>query len=294
MKQSVCILLTGILLVLLPSFFASPAWGEKIPALVQIPPDLALESRVQLMKKRQALERELADFQKAAAVFNSKDAKEQSDSEYTALDAWRTRYINAAKDFNRDVDAARQSGNDSPKVTSYIVGLTSMRGEFSIQNSDGAKLSNQTIKKDSVIRIDSGTHVTTGSTGRLQFILPDETVFTLGPNCDVIMDNFVYDTDMSPRKIMVQISKGIFRWVTGKVVRKDPASMKVTLPVGTIGIRGTEFEVLIQSDGSGYINLFSGMLAISPRNSTPPFVMEGRTTVKITAVGTFSRPEPVR
>jgi len=82
-------------------------------------------------------------------------------------------------------------------------------------------------------------HVTTDAAGRLQVLLLDETVFTVGPNSDMVLDEFVYDPASAKGKVTARITKGVFRFVTGKVARKDPASMKVTLPVGTIGIRGT-------------------------------------------------------
>ena len=82
-------------------------------------------------------------------------------------------------------------------------------------------------------------HVTTDAAGRLQVLLLDETVFTMGPNSDMVLDEFVYDPATNAGKVTARVTKGVFRFVTGKVARKDPASMKVNLPVGTIGIRGT-------------------------------------------------------
>lgn len=93
----------------------SPAYAEKIPALSEIPAGLSLEVQAQLSQQKQNLEKELADFQAAAAVFNAKDAKDQSDSEYERLDAWKNRYINKAKAFNqavkdKQVTETRQKG----------------------------------------------------------------------------------------------------------------------------------------------------------------------------------------
>lgn len=91
-------------------------------------------------------------------------------------------------------------------------------------------------------------HVTTDANGRLQVLLLDETVFTLGPNSDMVLDEFVYDPATSAGKVSAKVAKGVFRFVTGKVARKNPADMKVGLPVGTIGIRGT--MVVGQASGS--------------------------------------------
>jgi len=81
--------------------------------------------------------------------------------------------------------------------------------------------------------------VTTGPDGKLQILLLDETSFTVGANSELELDEFVFDPATNTGKVSAKIAKGAFRFVTGKVARRDPASMKVTTPVGTIGIRGT-------------------------------------------------------
>lgn len=81
--------------------------------------------------------------------------------------------------------------------------------------------------------------VTTGPEGKLQILLLDETSFTVGANSELELDEFVFDPATNAGKVSAKIAKGAFRFVTGKVARRDPASMQVTTPVGTIGIRGT-------------------------------------------------------
>src|SRR5581483_7297571 len=80
--------------------------------------------------------------------------------------------------------------------------------------------------------------VTTDAQGRLQVLLLDETVFTIGPNSSMVLDSFVYDPNGSS-KLSARILKGVFRFVTGKIAKKRPSDMEVKMPVGVIGIRGT-------------------------------------------------------
>jgi hypothetical protein len=82
-------------------------------------------------------------------------------------------------------------------------------------------------------------HVTTDAAGRLQVLLLDETIFTLGPNSDMVLDDFVYDPKTSVGKVAASITKGTFRFVTGKVAAHDPEKMKLKVAVGTIGVRGS-------------------------------------------------------
>jgi len=82
-------------------------------------------------------------------------------------------------------------------------------------------------------------HVTTGPDGSLQLLLLDQTTFTIGPNSDMVLDDFVYNPRTNAGSVSAQILKGFFRFVTGKIAQNKPSSMTVTTPVGTIGIRGT-------------------------------------------------------
>ena len=101
-------------------------------------------------------------------------------------------------------------------------------------------------------------HVTTDSAGRLQVLLLDETVFTLGPSSDMTLDEFVYDPKTSAGKVSASVTQGAFRFVTGKVARAHPENMKVKLAVGTIGVRGTIVAGETGKEGSTVINVGEG------------------------------------
>src|SRR4051812_4280236 len=60
-------------------------------------------------------------------------------------------------------------------------------------------------------------HVTTDAAGKLQVLLLDETVFTLGPGADMVLDEFVYNPDTHEGQVAARVTKGVFRFVTGKV-----------------------------------------------------------------------------
>ncbi|MBI5622390.1 MAG: FecR domain-containing protein [Elusimicrobia bacterium] len=81
--------------------------------------------------------------------------------------------------------------------------------------------------------------VTTDADGRMQVLLLDETVFTIGPNSSLTLDEFVYDPAKGAGRMTARVTKGVFRFVTGKIARETPSNMRVKLPVGVIGIRGT-------------------------------------------------------
>lgn len=84
-----------------------------------------------------------------------------------------------------------------------------------------------------------GDRITTSADSGMQVLLLDETVFTIGPNSDIAIDEFVYDPATGEGRIVTDMAKGVMRFVTGKIPLNNPSSMDVNLPVGSIGIRGT-------------------------------------------------------
>lgn len=102
--------------------------------------------------------------------------------------------------------------------------------------------------------------VTTDAAGRMQVLLLDETVFTIGPNSTLILDKFVYDPATGAGEVSASITQGVFRFITGKIARKKPSNMKVKLPVGTIGIFGTMVAGKVEKQRSMIVLLGPGDL----------------------------------
>ncbi|MBO6773333.1 MULTISPECIES: FecR domain-containing protein [unclassified Thalassospira] len=84
-----------------------------------------------------------------------------------------------------------------------------------------------------------GDRIITSPNSGMQILLLDETVFTIGPDSDVAIDEFVYDPATGDGRIVADMARGVMRFVTGKIPLNNPSSMDINLPVGSIGIRGT-------------------------------------------------------
>jgi len=178
------------------------------------------------------------------------------------------------------------------KVEASAVAQVEFRGEFYFLTKDGRKVTGEEASK---VSLEEGTKVVTGSDGHIKMTLPDNTTFTVGPNSDLVIDKFVYDPDKSPEKIMATMTKGVFRWVTGKAygdaaVYKDPAQMKVNLPVVAVGIRGTDFEATVAPDGSGSVVLNFGQLEITEKKTGFTFILNAGEKITFGADGSVSRP----
>ncbi|RIL05207.1 MAG: hypothetical protein DCC71_11280 [Proteobacteria bacterium] len=81
--------------------------------------------------------------------------------------------------------------------------------------------------------------IRSGTRSGMQILLLDETVFTIGPESELVIDEFVYDPKTHAGKLGAEITKGVFRFVSGKIAHEKPEDMNVQLPAGTLGVRGT-------------------------------------------------------
>ncbi len=196
-----------------------------------------------------------------------------------------------ALQFVIDMQAkARQQEQSNLRASSVLTGsAATVSGPVFWLTSDSQKVPIESGKP-----VFLNQHVITGEAGHLQVLLLDGTVFTMGQNSDMVLDDFVYDPASDQHTIMAKLTKGVFRWVTGKTARKDPASMKVILPVGTIGPRGTDFEATVLEDESGDVKLYSGQLEITETKTGRIFLMNAGETVTYGSDGIFSLPKKMQ
>ncbi len=179
------------------------------------------------------------------------------------------------------------------KTATSAVAQVEARGEFYFLTKDGRKVTGAEASK---IPLEEGGKVVTGRGGHVRLTLPDDTTWTVGPNTDLVIDTFVYDADKTPKKVMVEMTKGVFRWVTGKAAaaRKEPAAMQVTLPVMAVGIRGTDFEAVVEPNGRGRVALYSGQLEITEHESGFTFILNAGQMVTFSPDGKVSRPKKAK
>lgn len=78
--------------------------------------------------------------------------------------------------------------------------------------------------------------VTTDKEGSAQLIFLDRSALTVGQNASVVIDKFVYNPDKGTGDLVINASKGVFRFVGGALSKQHPVTIKT--PVSTVGIRG--------------------------------------------------------
>jgi len=105
---------------------------------------------------------------------------------------------------------------------------------------------NNILPAKSGMKIEEGDKVVTQSKTRVQIILKDETIITIGANSSFQFDEFFFDNSKKST-LSMRMNRGFFRSVTGKIGKIAPERFKVKTSSATIGIRGTDFSVRLQN-----------------------------------------------
>lgn len=83
--------------------------------------------------------------------------------------------------------------------------------------------------------------IATDKTGRAQVLFDDDTTVSLGSNTRIQLEKIV--ASGGNPEFQAQIGQGVARFITGRIVEKNPTGFTVMTPDATIGIRGTIFIV---------------------------------------------------
>ena len=84
-----------------------------------------------------------------------------------------------------------------------------------------------------------------GADSGTQILLLDQSTFTIGSDSEVVMDTFIYDPETNDGKIVDNVKQGSLKVISGLISKKNPDSLTVKVPEGTLGSRGTEFQTMV-------------------------------------------------
>ena len=95
-----------------------------------------------------------------------------------------------------------------------------------------------------------GDAVATGADGKVGINFTDGTSFNLSNNARMVLNEFVYDPNSTSNSSLVNLTKGTFTFVAGKVAKTG--DMKIDTPVATMGVEAprhaSKFPMMGRSD----------------------------------------------
>ena len=102
----------------------------------------------------------------------------------------------------------------------------------------------------------------TNASGIGEFEFRDGAKLALGPGSTVVLDNFVYASDTSKAKVVINLTQGALRFITGNA---NHDAYQINTPTATIGVRGTVFDVYTKDDGELAVAMIDGAIEVCPR-----------------------------
>jgi len=135
------------------------------------------------------------------------------------------------------------------------------------------------VRQDEVIEV-SGD-------GRGEFRLNDDTKLALGPGARLVLDKFVYDSDRKSGSIVVDLTKGAFRFITGVAAK---STYRIRTPNASIAVRGTIFDAYVLPDKSAWLLLHEGAIEVTSEKNVCHVLDRPGQLIRIDDGGTVSKP----
>lgn len=89
--------------------------------------------------------------------------------------------------------------------------------------------------------------IETGADGSIGLTFTDNTVMSTGPNSELALKEYRFDSNNFNGSMLAEMRKGTLAVVSGDIARSTPGAMKIRIPTGIVGVRGTRF--VIQANG---------------------------------------------
>ncbi len=135
---------------------------------------------------------------------------------------------------------------------------------------------------DAVFTLDQ---IATDSGGAARLDMIDDTVITVGPQSEVVLDQFLFDPSSGNGDVVSRISVGGMRFISGQM---PSDAYIIETPTAVIGLRGTDVTVLVAAlTGATRLIVLIGEAWIRPRDvDTVTQVPVGRMAMVPTANST--------
>ena len=86
----------------------------------------------------------------------------------------------------------------------------------------------------------------TGGDGKIGVTLTDDTRLSLGPNSELTVQRFVYAPAERGFGLVLKFVRGAATYVSGRIAKLAPDSIRLETPASIIGVRGTTLAIQVQ------------------------------------------------
>ena len=96
------------------------------------------------------------------------------------------------------------------------------------------------------MEIKAGDIVRTGTDGSAGLIFSDDTIVTMGPRTEFVVESYLFEPLEGRLGFVAKIWRGTISYLSGQIEKLSPGTVQLKTPAATIGVRGT--HVLLKVD----------------------------------------------
>ena len=124
----------------------------------------------------------------------------------------------------------------------------------SIKGSGVLERGNDVITGDTGVTVQMQDTAVTAN-GRMRIDFMDETRVDLTEHARLTIDEFVYDPANDVGSLSIKAGLGGVRYASGQIAKRYRQNVKIKTPSATIGVRGTDFSMVVDEMGGSMITL---------------------------------------
>lgn len=114
-----------------------------------------------------------------------------------------------------------------------------------VQGDASLVVAGNTVKAEPGTPVHAANVLKTGKPGAMGVTLKDNTMLSIGPDTELVVDAFDYAPAQGALKLAANLTKGSLNYVSGIIAKLKPDAVSVRTPSGNIGVRGTHFVVTV-------------------------------------------------
>ncbi len=111
--------------------------------------------------------------------------------------------------------------------------------------------------------IDSSDTITTGNNSKVVFKMIDGATVELGKNSELKLSEYHYQQGGDDNSVLMEVMNGFFRTISGAVGKSNADHYQVKTPLSSIGIQGTNYQVLVnKAEAKEFIGARQGVIIV--------------------------------
>lgn len=132
--------------------------------------------------------------------------------------------------------------------------------------------------------LEKGDVLKTGKRAKMQVILADKTVITIGRDSEFEVEKYFFEQGNKESNVKLNYKKGFFKTITGKIGKIAPKQFTIKTKNSTIGIRGTQLLNMIDPIKNIETTACTqGVITVAPDTGGPALTVNASQMVDVSA-----------